>query len=236
MEMWTVLRLDGRGFSRLTNDNFDKPFDPRMHRLMLATAHALLEEFHGVVAYTESDEISMLLPYNWDFFDREVEKVISISAAVASGNFSVALGEPVQFDSRIWVAGRPESVVDYFCWRQADATRCALNGWAYWSLRQDGQSAAEATKRLEGMSGSQKQEFLFQRGLNFNDLPGWQKRGSLVKWGTVKKTGFNPITQKEVVVERRALEVEKDLPYGDEFRTLIAGLLPQTQPPAKRAD
>jgi len=35
---WPVLRLDGRGFSRLTQARFEKPFDIRFHELMCATA------------------------------------------------------------------------------------------------------------------------------------------------------------------------------------------------------
>ena len=136
-ENWTVLRLDGRGFSKFTSDRFEKPFDERFHQLMVSSSRSLMKEFNALLAYTESDEISVLLPFDWDFFDREVEKVLSISASVASGVFSVALGEAVQFDSRIWIGGLIETVIDYFCWRQSDATRCALNGWAYWKLREE---------------------------------------------------------------------------------------------------
>ncbi|MCA9779627.1 MAG: tRNA 5'-guanylyltransferase [Candidatus Eremiobacteraeota bacterium] len=220
-ENWTVLRLDGRGFSKFTAERFEKPFDSKFHELMLLAAEALLEEFNAVMAYTESDEISVLLPFQWDFFDREVEKVLSISASVASSVFSVALGEPAQFDSRIWIAGLEETVVDYFCWRQNDATRCALNGWAYWTLREDGLSAQEATVQLTGRNSSEKQELLFQKGINFNDLPGWQKRGSLISWGVTEKVGFNPMTSQEVVVERRALKRHEDLPHGDEYRNFL---------------
>lgn len=222
-ENWTILRLDGRGFSKFTAERFEKPFDPRFHELMLLTTEALVEEFNAVFAYTESDEISVLLPFGWDFFDREVEKVLSISASVASSVFSIALGEAVQFDSRIWIGGLRDSVIDYFCWRQSDATRCALNGWTYWHLREEGMSAREATEHLMGRNSSEKQEILFQRGINFNDLPGWQKRGSLVVWGVVEKVGFNPVTSEEVVVERRALKRLEELPYGDEYRDFLRG-------------
>ena len=58
---------------------------------------------------------------------------------------------------------------------------------------------------------------------HFNDLPGWQKRGSLVVWGVVGKVGFNPVTSEEVVVERRALKRLEELPYGDEYREFLRG-------------
>jgi hypothetical protein len=123
---WVILRLDGRSFSRFTETHFDKPFDSRFHDLMVRTAQAVQEDLHGLYAYTESDEISVLLPRTWNLFDRE--KSVFLSAGLASAVFSLACGTPVQFDNRAVLATEDEQVVDYFRWRQADAARCALNG------------------------------------------------------------------------------------------------------------
>lgn len=217
-ENWTVLRLDGRGFSRFTGEHFEKPFDEKFHQLMVTTTEALVEEYNALFAYTESDEISLLLPYEWDMFDREVEKMVSLSAALASAKFSMESGLLAQFDSRIWISGRLESVVDYFSWRQADATRCALNGWAYWKLREEGQSAREATEVLNGATTADKNELLFQRGVNFNDLPLWQRRGTGLYFGTYLKEGYNPVSGETVQVERRKIIVDRELEKGDEYR------------------
>ena len=70
----------------------EKPFDLRFHELMVQTAQALLQEMQGIYAYTESDEISVLFPPNWDFFDRSLEKVVSISASIATATFTDAAG------------------------------------------------------------------------------------------------------------------------------------------------
>ena len=59
---WVVIRVDGRSFTRLTAARFEKPFDPAFHELMVGTARALLEDLHGLYAYTESDEILDSLP------------------------------------------------------------------------------------------------------------------------------------------------------------------------------
>ena len=42
--MWTILRVDGRAFSRFTRDRFEKPFDQRFSGHMITTAIALLTE------------------------------------------------------------------------------------------------------------------------------------------------------------------------------------------------
>jgi tRNA(His) 5'-end guanylyltransferase len=121
-DVWTVVRVDGRGFSRFTQQHFQKPFDERFHQLMAATAQALLEEWEGLYAYVESDEISLLLPFGWTHFDRSVEKLVSLTAATASATFSLACGEKALFDSRLWT-GDEETLFDYFRWRQSDALR-----------------------------------------------------------------------------------------------------------------
>ena len=226
---WPVIRLDGRGFSRLTEARFEKPFDDRFHELMCMTAEALLVELGALYVYTESDEISVLLSREADLFDREVEKLVSISASIASTTFSLALGAGAHFDSRIWVGAQPDLVVDYFRWRQADAARCALNGWAYWTLRKAGRSVEEATADLTGRTVADKNEILFGQGINFNEVPTWQKRGTALYWETYEKQGFNPKLGKAVPAQRRRVKTDRELPLGEEYDRLIRSLLEEDE-------
>ncbi len=219
--VWVVLRVDGRGFSRFTESRFEKPFDPRMREMMVATARALLEDLQGVYAYTESDEISVLFPPAWDLFDRELEKVVSVSASIAGATFTHACGEPAHFDSRVWLGVTDQRVVDYFRWRQADAARCALHGWCYWTLRRDGLGGRQAMAQLSGKDVAFLNELLFQRGINFNDVPAWQRRGTGLYQETYEKEGFDPKQGKTVVATRRRVKVDEDLPMKDEYSRLL---------------
>jgi tRNA(His) 5'-end guanylyltransferase len=222
---WAVIRVDGRGFSAFTRDRFDKPFDPRFSELMTGTAHTLLTEFSGRYAYTESDEISVVLDPAFDLFGRELEKLVSLSAATASAAFTHAAGEPAAFDSRIWIGTGEQDVVDYLSWRQADAARCSLNGWCYWTLREEGLTARQATRRLEGTGFSDKNQLLYARGINFNELPLWQRRGIGLWWETYDKTGHDPVRGVDVTAARRRVRVERELPMKDGYRALVTGLL-----------
>jgi tRNA(His) guanylyltransferase len=222
---WIVIRVDGRGFSKLTEDSFDKPFDNGFHVLMTRTAEALLLEVHGIYAYTESDEISVLLPRDSGLFDREVEKLVSISAGVASATFTRESGRSAHFDSRLWLGISQQSVLDYFRWRQADATRCCLNGWCYWSLRKEAKSVAEATAELHGKSFSELNEILFQLGRNFDDLPVWQRRGTGIYHERFDKQGANPLTGQLVKTERRRVKTDESIPLGVEYDDFIRRLM-----------
>jgi tRNA(His) 5'-end guanylyltransferase len=228
---WTVLRLDGRGFSRFTEEHFAKPFDPRFADHMIATAQILLAEFGACYAYTESDEISLLLDPGFDLFGRGVEKLVSISAGIASAAFTHAVGQPGHFDSRLWLGTTVADVVDYFSWRQTDAARCALNGWCYWTLRNAGQSRQQATRALDGASTTAKNELLFRHGINFNDLPAWQRRGVGLWWETYQRPGYDPVRDTDVTATRRRLTVERELPMKDAYRNLIEQLAATSNQP-----
>ncbi|WP_254780104.1 hypothetical protein [Mucilaginibacter sp. NFR10] len=114
---------------------------------------------------------------------------------------------------------------DYFRWRNEDAHRNALNAHCYWRLRQDGFTMNEATLKIEGMSIANKNELLFQYGVNFNNLPAWQKRGIGLYWKDLKKEGFNPKTDEHVLINRRALYTNMELPMRDEYNKFIHDLV-----------
>lgn len=223
--MWAVVRVDGRGFSKLTEARYEKPFDVKFHGHMVLAARALMEEMKGVYAYSESDEISLLLPPTWDLFDREIEKTISLCAGAASAAFSHAAGHLGIFDARIWLGADPSAVLDYFRWRQADASRCCLNSWCYWTLRKDGFSADEATEQLHRKSTAAKNELLFQYGTNYNDLPVWQRRGIGVLYSEEQKQAVDQRLGASVVVNRRVIHVDRHLPLGEEYSDYMRNVM-----------
>lgn len=227
-DLYLVARLDGRNFSRLTKEicDFEAPFDERFRDMMIHTVKALMESgFRVVYGYTESDEISLLFHPEERTFGRKVRKFNSILASVAGVSFSLELGQPAVFDCRIVPLPNIERVQDYFLWRQEDAHRNALNAHCYWMLRKEGLNAQDATSQLNGKSVSYKNELLFSRGINFDTLPNWQKRGCGLYWNEIEKIGFNPITKAEESSTRRMIVVDQDLPLGIPYAKIISDLL-----------
>ncbi len=226
--LYIVARLDGRSFTRLTKQvhQFEAPYDIRFRDLMLATVEHLftcgLDITYG---YTQSDEISLLFAQQENTFNRKLRKLNSVLAGEASAKFSLLLGAIGCFDCRISQLPNIEEVVNYFRWRSQDAHRNALNAHCYWCLRRDGKSVTEATSMMKGLSVADKNELLFQHGINFNDVPNWQKRGVGLYWEEYEKQGFNPISGETVPALRRRIRQDLDLPMKDEYSKFIAKLL-----------
>lgn len=177
---YTILRADGKSFHTFTR-GCEKPYDARLVETMDVTALALCREAQGsVFAFVQSDEISVLLT---DFatitteawFDGNLQKIVSVGASVVTAAFNAQYGDGTSdrpqalFDCRAFTIPDPVEVVNYFVWRQQDASRNSIQGLA---------QAHFSHKQLHGLNINELQELLFrEKGINWNDLPIEQKRG-----------------------------------------------------------
>jgi tRNA(His) guanylyltransferase len=124
-----IIRVDGRAFHTLTQGC--EPFDLKFSKAMTDTAIYLCNEIQGVkCVYKQSDEISLLL-VDYDlittqaWFDYNLQKIVSISAALASVKFTELFGKFATFDSRAFNIPIDE-VCNYFIWRQKDWLRNSI--------------------------------------------------------------------------------------------------------------
>lgn len=228
-DIYMVARIDGRSFTRLTKKicQFETPYDVRFRDLMVDTATFLMQRgFDVVYAYTQSDEISLLLNQTESHFGRKLRKMNSVLAAEASANLSANLRVPAAFDCRISQLPNSERVCDYFRWRSADALRNALSSHCYWALRKSGSNAKQATRVLVGMSVAEKNDLLFERfGKNFNEIPAWQKRGVGLYWKRVEKECVDQKSGHKKTVSRRQIDIDFELPVKDDYSDWVNQLL-----------
>lgn len=183
---YTLLRLDGRAFHSYLR-GCQKPFDEQFIADMDAVAEALGAEISGsVFAYTQSDEISVLVT---DFASEQTEpwfggvvaKMVSVSAALATAVLNERRPGRALFDARAFTLSDPVEVANYFLWRQRDAVRNSISMAA---------QAHFSHKRLHGVSSAGMQELLFtEAGVNWNDYPDGCKRGRV----TERRTGERPV-------------------------------------------
>lgn len=184
-----IARLDGKNFSKFTK-GLARPYDERLSRLMIYVTRYLVEWSGAACGYTQSDEITLGW-YQNDFksqmmFDGRVQKITSVTAAVASGAFVIGLkdnipekaDQVVAFDCRAWNVPNLDEGANCFLWREQDATKNSISMAArhYYSHNQ-----------LHEKTGPEMQEMLFQKGVNWNGYPNFFKRGSYVQKRTVTR-------------------------------------------------
>jgi len=226
--LFIVARLDGRSFTKLTKEvhEFERPFDERFRDAMVETTkHLMTCGFNIIYGFTESDEISLLFAQDETSFGRKTRKLNSMLAGEASARFTLTLGALACFDCRISQLPTADNVVDYFRWRNEDAHRNALNAHCYWALREEGETANGATAALLRLSVGNKNELLFTRGINFNELPNWQKCGVGLVWEEYEKDAVNQKTGEPVTAVRRRLCRVLDLPMRDAYSEFVANVI-----------
>lgn len=197
-----VIRCDGRSFHTFCR-KFQKPFDEVLIKTMQETMKYLCENIQGcVLGYTQSDEITLILVdykklTSSAFFDYEVQKICSITASMTTMAFNKffekniqefsesnecrgldtkyldiyreALNKGAMFDARCFNIPK-EEVTNLVYWRQLDATRNSIQ-----MVRQ----ANFSHKELQNKSCNDIQDMLMiKKGINWNNLPTYQKRGS----------------------------------------------------------
>ncbi len=183
---YTLIRVDGKAFHTYTRD-LQRPFDEAFMSDMDATAQFLCSHMQGArCAFVQSDEISILLT-DFDklttdaWFDGNIQKMASISASMATALFNeLRPGKLAFFDSRVFTIPFQTEVENYFIWRQQDATRNSISNVA---------QSLYTHKELNGKSSDQKQELIFQKGINWNDYPSRCKRGRMIVKEIFEKSG-----------------------------------------------
>lgn len=130
-----VVRLDGRGFSKFTK-GMTRPFDVDFREIMEATAEYLSKKTDAIIAYTQSDEITLVYNPNRIFFNGKKQKVVSTLAAMASAFFAVKASqvwpEKVEkslptFDCRAYNVESRNEAVNGVLWRVKDCRRNAIS-------------------------------------------------------------------------------------------------------------
>ncbi|MES1913931.1 MAG: hypothetical protein MHM6MM_006074 [Cercozoa sp. M6MM] len=191
---WFVVRIDGHKFHRFSDvHEFEKPHDLRAVQLMNAAASDVMREFGEIiVAFGESDEFSFVFRRDTRAYKRRREKLVTLCASLFASSFvynwsrffpETELQYPPSFDARAVCYPTDRNIRDYLSWRQADThINCQYNS-AFWLLVQKGGlSAREAEQRLCGTVTQDKNEIMFELGLNYNDVPAVFRRGSTLLW------------------------------------------------------
>lgn len=178
-----IARLDGKCFHNFTK-HLERPYDKRFSDLMIATTEQLVDETNARLGYTQSDEINLVF-YSDNikseiFFNGKIQKMVSVIASMTTAYFNQKVPDYLPdnskhialFDCRIWTVPNLVEAANAILWREQDATKNSVSMAA---------QSVYSTKQLHGKSGSEQQEMLFVKGINWNDYPAFFKRGIFIQ-------------------------------------------------------
>lgn len=176
-----VLRIDGRAFHTFLKDSI-KPYDRDVMSAMKEAAKRLMKDIGGIArfAYIQSDECSIAINdhlnlYTEPWFDNNIQKMVSVAASEFSNLFNEGYSQSrfpkAAFDARVFILPDETELVNYFIWRQQDASRNSIQQYA---------RLMYSHKELEGKSNVQLQEMMYQKFFNWDSAATWTKRGIVV--------------------------------------------------------
>ncbi|RAH60085.1 tRNAHis guanylyltransferase [Aspergillus piperis CBS 112811] len=192
---WIVVRIDGRGFHKLSDYyGFIKPNDRRALDLMNAAAVGVMKDLPDLcIAYGISDEYSFAFHPNCQLFERRSAKLVTTIVSTFTAHYIYLWGTyfpdtPLQpaalpsFDGRAVMYPNSRIFRDYMSWRQVDCHINNLYNTTFWSMvLQGGMDRREAELELKGTLSSDKNEILFKRfGINYNNEEEIYKKGSVL--------------------------------------------------------
>ncbi|GLA27403.1 tRNA-His guanylyltransferase [Aspergillus niger] len=192
---WIVVRIDGRGFHKLSDHyGFIKPNDRRALDLMNAAAVGVMKDLPDLcIAYGISDEYSFAFHPNCQLFERRSAKLVTTIVSTFTAHYIYLWGTyfpdtPLQpaalpsFDGRAVMYPNSRIFRDYMSWRQVDCHINNLYNTTFWTMvLQGGMDRREAELELKGTLSSDKNEILFKRfGINYNNEEEIYKKGSVI--------------------------------------------------------
>ena len=194
---YAIIRADGKAWHTYTR-GLVKPFDADLITDLDASIVSTLPHIQGAVfAYTQSDEISILLT---DFesiqtsawFDNNIQKMVSVTASILTAKFnrlrwtmerqgSIHIHPDSYFDARVFTIPDRVEVMNYFLWRQLDCVRNSVSAVA---------QSLFSHHELQGVSTRGMHEMLHAKKVNWaTDFTDRQKNGALI----VKESYDGPV-------------------------------------------
>ncbi|KOS47868.1 hypothetical protein ACN38_g1172 [Penicillium nordicum] len=192
---WIVVRIDGRGFHKLSDHYaFAKPNDRRALDLMNAAAVEVMKELPDLcIAYGVSDEFSFVFHPNCQLFERRNGKLVTTIVSTFTAHYIYKWSEyfperPLlppylpSFDGRAVIYPNNRILRDYMSWRQVDCHINNLYNTTFWTMvLQGGMSNTDAEQELKGTVSADKNEILFKRfGINYNNELEIYKKGTVL--------------------------------------------------------
>jgi tRNA(His) 5'-end guanylyltransferase len=233
---WISLRLDGQGFSKLVKkmkklNILNEGFSIKFAEIMKECLYRLLEDYHGMIGYTQSDEMIIFIPpanlikgiQQPHVRNGRISKLTTLASGFVSSIFTSKFAElcyekniPIEnltqiaphFDCRIAYYDSWEEAQSLLLWRAYD---CSVNG-----ISDAVYQTKKCPKEIRISGKREKLNWLYKNG--YLPLHTHQAYGTCYVRVKRLKTGFNPKLNK-TVISLRSIIVRVDGPVHELLRT-----------------
>jgi tRNA(His) 5'-end guanylyltransferase len=211
-----VARLVGRRFDQLLEQGpYDRPYDARFGKAMVKTLSYVAATLGASFGFAERADLSLYAIANGG----DARRLLSRIAGEASGKLSLLLGEVATFEARLYEFPSHDQALEYFRWRQEEASAVSIDRYCTHVLAQSGADATAVPRILDGLGADEKVELLRQNALDYAQVPSWQRRGAAVRITPVENGhGGNGLGR---------LIVDLNLPEEDGWYDYLRQALPQ---------
>lgn len=172
-----VARLSGHRFDAVMDElGYERPYDPRFGKAMVKTLSHLVTVLGCNFGYAERTDLSLYAVSNGG----DARRLLTRIAGEAAGKLSLLVGQVVTFDASLFELPDAETASEYFRWRQEEAEVTAIESYCVHVLARSGADATAVPRILDGLGSEEKVELLRQNGLEFPQVPSWQRLGACV--------------------------------------------------------
>lgn len=198
LKRYVIVAIDGRSFSKLIKNKFEKPFDDKFINYMNEVGIYICKNVQGCkFAYAQSDEITFVLT-DFDtettnaFFGNRITKILSIIPSMASAKFNQLIMADLcdipcsnsdlkqmilnltlcQFDGKCFSINNLSDVYSYYLWRQIDCIRNSKQQTAQTWL---------SHKMLNSLNADEQIKLLLdKKGIDWNKYDDGKKYGRFI--------------------------------------------------------
>lgn len=208
-----IVHIDGKNFSKMIKNKFEKPFDKEFIDMMNNTAKFICQNVQGVkLAYTQSDEITLIITKSSTdseiFFGGRLCKLQSVIAALATSEFNrhfirrqvfdkddwsnvqvrdldqeLLDMKMTQFDCKAWNVDTLYDAILWLLFRNIDCVR---------NSKQQAAQTYLSHKALEKLdTDKQIAKLLEEKNIDWNQYPDNMKYGRFIKKAVATVNGAN---------------------------------------------
>lgn len=172
-----VAHLLGRRFEqRLNERSGQQPFDSDFQKALLKSLSHLCAVLGCSFGYADRTDLLLYAVSQGS----DARRLLSRLAGESSAKLSLLLGDVYTFDVRLFEIPSVELARTYFLWQRRRAESAAIERYATHTLLELGTATKSIPNILSGLDNEQRIALLRQNGVDYPELPAWQRYGSAV--------------------------------------------------------